>query len=129
MQSRRKFLRSGTLAVAGVSILPKSIFASSFKTSPMAPEILGLQLYTVRIDMGKAPLDTLKQVAAIGYKYVEHANYVNRKFYGYSPVDFKKVLDDLGLNMISGHTVLGNDAWDSGKKEFTDAWKYTVEDA
>ena len=32
----------------------------------------------------------------MGYKYVEHANYVNRKFYGYSPSEFRKILDDLG---------------------------------
>ena len=43
----------------------------------------------------------------MGYKNVEHANYVNRKFYGQSAAEFKKTLDDLGLNMPSGHTVSG----------------------
>jgi sugar phosphate isomerase/epimerase len=60
---------------------------------------------------------------------VEHANYVNRKFYGYSAADFKKILNDLGLKMPSGHTVMGKDHWDDAKKEFTDKWKWTVEDA
>jgi sugar phosphate isomerase/epimerase len=31
--------------------------------------------------------------------------------------------------MPSGHTVLGNQHWDEAKKDFTDLWKYTVEDA
>ena len=31
--------------------------------------------------------------------------------------------------MPSGHTVMGPQHWDSGTKSFTDAWKYTVEDA
>ena len=31
--------------------------------------------------------------------------------------------------MPSGHTVLGGKHWDSSKKQFTDLWKYTVEDA
>jgi sugar phosphate isomerase/epimerase len=31
--------------------------------------------------------------------------------------------------MPSGHTVMTSKHWDEGKKEFTDAWKYTVEDA
>jgi sugar phosphate isomerase/epimerase len=79
--------------------------------------------------MAKDPLGTLKQLAAMGYKYVEHANYVNRKFYGYSPTDFKKLLGDLGMQMKSGHTVMGRQAWDEAKKDFTDAWKFTVEDA
>ena len=31
--------------------------------------------------------------------------------------------------MKSGHTVMGKAHWDESKKDFTDAWKYTVEDA
>jgi sugar phosphate isomerase/epimerase len=38
-------------------------------------------------------------------------------------------LDDLGLKMLSGHTVMGKQHWDAAKNDFTDAWKYTVEDA
>ncbi|HEX4372280.1 MAG TPA: TIM barrel protein [Puia sp.] len=127
--SRRKFLKTGVIAAAGASLLSNKIFASSLKTSPLAKDILGIQLYTVRDDMMKDPSGTLKQLAGMGYKYVEHANYVNRTFYKYSPVEFKKVLDDLDLKMLSGHTVMGNNAWDKDKKEFTDSWKHTVEDA
>jgi sugar phosphate isomerase/epimerase len=91
--------------------------------------ILGIQLYSVRDDMKKDPAGTLKKLADIGYKNVEHANYVDRKFYGYSANDFKKLLKDTGLEMHSGHTVMGRQHWDESKQEFTDLWKYTVEDA
>jgi sugar phosphate isomerase/epimerase len=127
--SRRKFLKTSAIAVAGASVLSNKIFAASLKNSNRSNDILGIQLYSVRIDMGKDPSGTLKQLASMGYKYVEHADYQNRKFYGYTPTDFKKVLDDLGLKMPSGHTVMGNKAWDSATKQFTDSWKYTVEDA
>ena len=122
--SRRTFLKTSTLAIAGTTMLSNKIFSGA---KPL--KVTGLQLYSVRDDMGKAPLDTLKQLAAIGYKNVEHANYIGRKFYGYAPVEFKKVLDGLGLKMISGHTVLNAQHWDDAKKDFTDAWKYTVDDA
>jgi sugar phosphate isomerase/epimerase len=79
--------------------------------------------------MRKDPIGTLTQVAKIGYKHVEHANYVDRKFYGFTPKEFKKILDDLGLKMPCGHTVMNSGHWDAGKKEFSDSWKYTVEDA
>ena len=79
--------------------------------------------------MKKDPLGTLKQLAAMGYKHVEHANYVDRKFYGYSAKEFKKLLSDLGMKMPSGHTVLGKQHWDASKNDFNEAWKYTVEDA
>lgn len=122
--SRRTFLKNSAFALAGSSILSRVSFANS-KDS----ELVGIQLYSVRDDMTKDPLGTLKQLAAMGYKNVEHANYRERKFYGYTPVEFKKILDDLGMKMPSGHTVLGSQHWDETKKQFTDLWKYTVEDA
>lgn len=90
--SRRTFLKKSAFALAGTSMLSSPLY-SLYK----ADKILGVQLYSVRDDMKKDPLDTMKQLAKIGYKYVEHANYVNRKFYGYSANDFKKFLMTWGL--------------------------------
>lgn len=122
--TRRTFIRNSAVLLAGSAVLSKKSFAA-FKPD----DIVGIQLYSVRDDMQKDPLGTLKQVAEMGYKHVEHANYINRKFYGYSAKEFKKILDDLGLKMPSGHTVMGKDHWDTSKKDFTDSWKYTIEDA
>lgn len=122
--SRRNFLKQSTFALAGTSFLPRVSFAG-FKDQ----ELVGVQLYSIRDDMKKDPLGTLKQLSAMGYRYAEHANYVNRKFYGYSPAEFKKILGDLDIKMPSGHTVMSSQHWDETKKDFTDLWKYTVEDA
>ena len=121
--NRRTFLQQSALAVAAAGLLPGESFAF-FKR-----DIVGLQLYSVRTDMNKDAAGTLKQVAAMGYRYVEHAGYSNGKFYGYEPTAFKGLLDGLGLKMISGHTAMGPTAWDAEKKDFSDAWKKTVEDA
>ena len=123
--SRRIFLKNTSLAVAGTSLLSGKLFSGVNK----AGEVMGIQLYSIRDDMKKDPAGTLKLLADMGYKYVEHANYVQRKFYGYDAKAFKKLLDDLNLKMPSGHTVMSKDHWDAGKKDFTDAWKYTVDDA
>ena len=122
--SRRTFLKNSAFAFAGSAIISKIPLIGS-KDS----ELVGIQLYSVRDDMGKDPLGTLKQLAAMGYKNVEHANYKDRKFYGYTPLEFKKILDGLGISMPSGHTVMGPAHWDETTKQFTDLWKYTVEDA
>jgi sugar phosphate isomerase/epimerase len=122
--SRRNFIKTGALAFAATAFMNKSLLAAGLKVDQV-----GVQLYSVRDDMKVDPLGSLKKVAAMGYKNVEHANYVEHKFYGYPAKDFRKVLDDLGLQMPSGHTVLGTEHWDASKKEFTDAWKKTVEDA
>ncbi len=124
MATRRTFIKQSALTIAGASLLSKNLFAAS-----KPAESLGVQLYSVRDDMKKDPMGTLKLVAKAGYKNVEHANYVDRKFYGYTPSEFKKILNDLGLTMLSGHTVMGRQHWDAAKNDFTDTWKYTVEDA
>jgi len=122
--SRRSFIKNNGLLLTGAML-----FSSDLITAKKKKKITGIQLYSVRDDMKKDPSGTLKKLADMGYRYVEHANYVDRKFYGWNAKEFKKVLDDLGLQMKSGHTVMNAKAWDEGKNEFTDAWKYTVEDA
>ncbi|MFM6943454.1 MAG: sugar phosphate isomerase/epimerase family protein [Aquirufa sp.] len=124
--SRRSFLRNsafglGALAFASPSL--QSLAAVKYK------KLVGVQLYSVRDDMRKDPQATLNALAEMGYKYVEHANYIGRKFYGWEAKEFKKRLDDLGMKMPSGHTVMGKLHWDDAKNDFTDLWKYTVEDA
>jgi len=122
--SRRTFIQNSAVLLAGTALLSKTAFAASIPS-----EIIGIQLYSVRDDMKKNPVGTLTQLAKIGYKNVEHANYIDRKFYGFTAVEFRKILDDLGLKMIAGHTVMGKNHWDPVKKDFTDAWKHTIDDA
>ncbi len=119
--SRRTFIKSGAMALAASAILPQPVIAAKKQKKG----IIGVQLYSVREEMSKDPLGSLTQVAKMGYEYVEHASYNNRKFYGYSATEIKKILDDLGLKMISGHTVMGRQHWDEAKKDFSDSWKYT----
>ena len=124
--SRRSFLRNSALglgAIAFASPALQALAAVKYK------KLVGVQLYSVRDDMRKDPQGTLNALAEMGYKYVEHANYVNRKFYGWEAKEFRKRLDDLGMKMPSGHTVMGKLHWDDAKNDFTDLWKYTVEDA
>lgn len=122
--SRRQFVQNSALTLTGAALFSKSLFAAQKNKT-----ITGVQLYSVRDEMKKDPLGTLKKVSEMGYRHVEHANYAERKFYGYTAADFKKILSDLNLKMPSGHTVLAKQHWDDSKKEFTDLWKYTVEDA
>jgi sugar phosphate isomerase/epimerase len=124
--SRRAFLKSGAMITLGAAILPRSVFASG---KNIQKGMVGIQLYSVREDMIKDPEGSLAQLAKMGYVFVEHANYVDQKFYGFLAPEFRKVLDDLGLKMISGHTVMGKQHWDETKKDFSDSWKKTVEDA
>lgn len=64
---------------------------------------IGVQLYTVRKEINKDLIGTLKKVADIGYTSIELAGYRDGKFYGSSPKEFKSIANDLGLKVISSH--------------------------
>jgi len=122
--TRRSFIKKTSFATVSLGLFSHPLFAA-FKKN----QLTGVQLYSVRDQMKENPSGTLKQISDMGYKYVEHANYVKRQFYGYDVNEFKKLLDDLGLKMVSGHTVMRKEHWDEATKDFTSEWKYTVEDA
>jgi len=64
----------------------------------MAKIPVGLQLYSVREDMGKDVPGTLKAVADMGYDGVEFAGY-----FDYSAEDLSDLVDDLGLKVCGSH--------------------------
>ena len=124
MYTRRTFVKNSALALAGASLFSRSILdIAKDKT------ITGVQLYSVRDDMKADPKGSLKKLADMGYKVVEHAGYNKGQFYGFSPTEFKQILDDLGLKMYSGHVNFGMMSWDNSKNDWTDEWRQTVEDA
>ena len=101
---RRSFLETVGLSVLGSVILSEF---NSFGSDDESLSEIGLQLYTVRNEMKKDPVSTLKKVADIGYKYVECTGYENGKFYDNTKENFRKILNDLGLKMLSGHVDTG----------------------
>lgn len=129
--TRRDFIKAGALVVGGTALLPGLACTPGTKstqaTTPLV--VTAIQLYSIRDEMRADPLGSLTRLAEMGYTYVEHANYVDHKFYGWTPQEFKKVLDDLGLKMPSGHTVLGKDHWNAELQDFSDDWKKLVENA
>lgn len=60
---------------------------------------IGVQLYSLRELAAKDFPKVLKKVAAIGYKYVEPAGFWNLR-----PSEFRKMIADLGLGMVSSHS-------------------------
>jgi len=101
MTTRRSFIKSTTLASAGL------IIASSFKYKS---SYIGLQLYTVRDAMQQDSHGTLAKIAQIGYNSVEGATYTgSEKFYGMDAKEFSQTLKQHGLVMPSGHYRLGEE--------------------
>jgi len=97
-QTRRDFIKLTATGTLGAVLLSHYSCKSSGKPG------IGLQLYTIRDAMAADVPGSLKKVADCGYKLIELAGYSNGKFYGYEPSEFKKLVNDLGMEILSSHT-------------------------
>ena len=97
MINRRTFVKTMSAGVAASLILPGELMA--FPPN----KIIGIQLYTLHKQMNADPMDTINQVAKIGYNAIETAGYGERKFYGFAPQEFKAIVQDLGIIPQSSH--------------------------
>lgn len=70
---------------------------------------VGIQLYTVRKEMLADAVSTLKQLAKIGYKELESARSEKGLYYGLQPKEIKKITEDLGMTLRSGHVGIDKD--------------------
>jgi sugar phosphate isomerase/epimerase len=108
--SRRNFLKVSAAGALGAFVLsqyPQRTSANPMpKNTPVNPRkfSIALQLYTIRQAMATDVPGSLKKVSDMGYKYLELASYADRKFYGYEPKEFKKLVNNLGMKILSSHT-------------------------
>ena len=105
-QNRRDFLKVSAAGALGMMVL--SPYGCSTGAVDRKSFGVGLQLYTIRDAMAADVPGSLKKVSDLGYKYVELASYSDGKFYGYAPGEFKKMVSDLGMEVLSSHTQVEN---------------------
>lgn len=96
---RRSFLFNSAIISASLGFP----FAANAKNLLSSTNNFGIQLYSVRDEMSKSPLKTLKKLSSFGYKFLEGYEGESGLFWGMSNIEFKKQLDDLGLKMIASH--------------------------
>lgn len=121
--SRRNFLKTSSLAVAGAAVLPRLSFVNT------EVQHLGIQLWSVREDMGKDAAGTVKALAKMGYKEVEGFGYSEGKMFGMPYKDFVSLLKDNGISMPSSHVMFDSKAYDPTTKSLSDAAKKSIDDA
>ena len=116
---RRTFLRNSTASLAGVSLLGSSFIFPSAGPSKK----IGIMLYTMARPLSDDFEGTLKELAGYGYKNVQFTGPYSFSpeeeirnnplismmglsgygYYGNSPREVRKILDDLGLTSNSAH--------------------------
>lgn len=103
-RSRRDFLKISAAGAFGAFLSRDALLSRNGSFfSGQKEQLIGLQLYTIRNQMKEDVIGSLKRVADIGYRQLELADYANGKFYGYDPAEFRKIVNDLGMEILSSH--------------------------
>lgn len=85
------------MVAAAALLAPSFAFAAREK-------VVGLQLYSLRDELPKDVKGVLEKVAKAGFKEVETYGFsIKDQFWGLTPQELKKILDDNGLKAVSGH--------------------------
>ena len=115
---RRHFIQNLSLGAAGLYMSP--LLADQFKKKS-----LNVQLYTVRDAVSKNLEGTLERLAGLGYKNIELYGY-NGTFFGKTASEFKTILGNTGIKVLSSHHTTGIAM--KGKGTLSDGWDKAVED-
>jgi sugar phosphate isomerase/epimerase len=121
--NRRELLKQMAWVTAGSFMMKDALALHDVKNKKV-----GVQLYTVRNEIGKDPKGTLQQVAKLGFGEVESFGY-NGKFFGMSATEYKSLLSDLGMSAPSGHYMYGNFGNKQNPGTVIHGWDKAVEDA
>jgi sugar phosphate isomerase/epimerase len=119
MTSRRSFLKQSTL-ISAAAVFDKSSWF-------MQKKDIGIQLYTVRDEVGKDLANAIAKIAESGYTQVEMFGYSNRKFFGKSIQEIADLLKKHNLTSPSGHYMLADMMYNDTYN--WESWKYLIDDA
>jgi sugar phosphate isomerase/epimerase len=133
MANRRFFLKQTSALALGTLLFPACNSENSTKTAETSDTTaaattqarpangnlgpIGLQLYSVKDVIEGDLKGILNQLGAIGYKEVESYPGQKGHYFGYTPVEFKAMLNDAGMELVSSHFGSGS------RKDKPGAWQ------
>ena len=110
MSNRRDFLKNLSMLTAGGLFLGNTSCTNAPKANAVdeasaakPSKRLGLQIYSLQKELYDDLPNRLKEVKAMGYETLELAGYNAGKIGGVDMMEFKKMADDAGLQIISSH--------------------------
>jgi sugar phosphate isomerase/epimerase len=99
--NRRNFIKSSAALLAVSSIAGQEMYAAAVKPNKGR---IGLQLYSVKDELPKDFLGTLKKISDIGYSSVELYGFNGEKFLDRSVKEVLGIVKDMGMSISGAHT-------------------------
>ncbi|MDZ4792977.1 MAG: sugar phosphate isomerase/epimerase [Bacteroidota bacterium] len=103
---RREFLKLTGGIASGIvlsSFTGKLALNDDFFEKRRRLKNYGINLYSLRDVLPKDPKGVLRQVASFGYTQIESFESKKGIFWGMTNTEFKNLMDELGMNLVSSH--------------------------
>lgn len=107
--NRRSFIKAVSITSAGMALSSLLPACGAISKSNTAGRDFGLQLYTLRDVLPADSKGILTQVASFGYKQIESYEGEKGMFWGMSNTEFKALMDNLGMKIVSSHCDINKD--------------------
>jgi len=118
--NRRQFLSKSAILLAAGSIVSQCQFAGT--TVKLNKGRIGIQLYSIKDELPKDFIGSLKKLSDMGYSSVETWGLKDGKFFDHSMEEFSKLLKDMGMTISGTHAGSRILTEDTNAKEW-DYWK------
>jgi Xylose isomerase-like TIM barrel. len=132
MQNRRNFIKNASFTLLGGLLAGKSGLANA-STLSGAPvnrgKKIGLQIYSLGKELYEDIPGGLKRISQMGYSTLELAGYRDGKINNIEMSEFRKMVEDAGLKIVSLHlNPPVREYTSSNKGEIADFWKKAADD-
>ncbi len=104
--NRRDFIRNVALLVGGTAILPEIGCHSTSTIKGVGNHHLdtfGIQLYTLRDLVPTDIMGVVSSLSTFGYRQIEGYEGDRGLWWGFTPLEFKNRIQDVGIKMVSSH--------------------------
>jgi len=110
--NRRDFMKTSGLALGSAALISQLPFGMMGCAAP-AKRDFGFQVWTIREKLVPNFAETLKEMAAMGYRQVEMCSPLGYSNAGFEPLnsmtgtEMRKIIEDAGLTCVSSHYNMG----------------------
>ena len=118
--NRRQFINKSAALLIASSFAGQNVFAETMAKSNRGR--IGIQLYSIKDELPKDFVGSLKKLSDIGYSSVEPYGFNGDKFFGRTMKELSALVKDMGMTISGTHTGSGLLPEDTNAKEW-DFWK------
>ena len=120
--NRRQFIGRSAALIAAGSIAQNLFVACTASATKLNKGRIGIQLYSIKDELAKDFMGSLKKLSETGYSMVEPYGFTKDEFFGHTMKELSNIVNDMGMSISGSHIWSNISVNDPTEKEW-DFWK------